>query len=179
MESAEIGLPSMSGSPKQIAWAETIRLPTVKTLKKFCLESLVKDPVPTEKKIALNNRLNIEITNIADKTSATWWIENRNHFGSGHPWRASAGYVGLYIIDKLFRTPGEKWLIRHLYSERIKNQPKCVSHCVKSPYVVLGRRGKNIPKPLCSEIEIEFNKLIENAKERRGKETKDEKTNND
>lgn len=65
---ANVGLPTLEGSEKQIAWAETIRAKFAAELnaKGFKFEM-------TETDAKLKNALNATLYN----TSAKWWIDNR------------------------------------------------------------------------------------------------------
>ena len=83
---ADAGLPALTGSDKQVAWAETIRRPVV--------DALIK----TRDKVASANRpqwaserAHVEAVKalatvageIIAQTSAKWWIDNRNRFCEG------------------------------------------------------------------------------------------------
>lgn len=80
---AEAGLPALEGTPKQIAWAETIRAGIVQQVEQVRsklaeaggLDKLRADG-PAEKIAALERQLAcIEV--LLGKTSASWWIDHR------------------------------------------------------------------------------------------------------
>ena len=66
------GLPELTGSPKQVAWAETLRAARIKELGKEDINDLAEDieksPAEVEQAIAKIRRT----------AAAAWWIENRN-----------------------------------------------------------------------------------------------------
>lgn len=69
---AESGLPPLTGSEKQIAWAETIRKQKIATVE----EEINK--MPGEKKgQSVYPRLMAAVQKIRERTSSHWWIENR------------------------------------------------------------------------------------------------------
>lgn len=72
------GLPALTGTEKQIAWAETVRRQkmeslelTLATLSPCTILRIKTDEIDKE-------RLAIAIENIQTKESATWWIDNRD-----------------------------------------------------------------------------------------------------
>lgn len=62
----QAGLPELTGTAKQVAWAATIRKETIKAVENMLAG--MKDPDGTGARI---------LTALKEKTSAGWWIDNR------------------------------------------------------------------------------------------------------
>ena len=72
-QTAELGLPDLHGSDKQIAWAMTIRASKQQDLadtRKLVEDNAAKDPARAEQVLAI-------LTSIVQQTSAAWWIDHR------------------------------------------------------------------------------------------------------
>lgn len=68
------GLPSLTGSPKQIAWAETIRAEKMAEMRQL-LDLINEHPVPVEARIlAAIHSLHEELQ---AQSASRWWIDNR------------------------------------------------------------------------------------------------------
>lgn len=63
----QAGLPELTGTAKQVAWATTIRKETIKAVENMLAG--MKDTDGTGARI---------LTALKEKTSAGWWIDNRN-----------------------------------------------------------------------------------------------------
>ncbi|MDD4422527.1 MAG: hypothetical protein PHD46_05785, partial [Eubacteriales bacterium] len=76
----EAGLPSLSGSEKQIAWAETIRANLLREIEKVTQSAdRLSDPEEYFKRVGFSREVLAEATeSIKQRTSASWWIDNRN-----------------------------------------------------------------------------------------------------
>lgn len=70
-EAEEMGLPALTGTEKQAAWAETIRKDTINTLERLG-EKYGKTPHTVE---VIDHLL-------ATRTNASWWIDNRDMVNS-------------------------------------------------------------------------------------------------
>ena len=74
-KNAEAGLPPLTGTPKQIAWAEQIRQrlqPEIAQLQQDL--DAVRDSAPADKVQSLDRA----ITRIIHETQASWWIDHRH-----------------------------------------------------------------------------------------------------
>ena len=70
------GLPALTGSPKQISWAESIRMPILTEARALC-ESMSRDPAKRDAHTVL--RYIPEFANwITAQSAAHWWIDRRN-----------------------------------------------------------------------------------------------------
>lgn len=77
MNKKTTGLPELAGSPKQIAWAETIRAEACKDLIGLRDKAVAYLPtLPTDKRGEVEAGLEI-IAKILDRTSASEWIDDR------------------------------------------------------------------------------------------------------
>jgi hypothetical protein len=70
-QNAASGLPALTGSDKQIAWAETIRKQKLTTL-----EELIESRALTGR--IDKDRFSAAVENLKKKASASWWIEHRD-----------------------------------------------------------------------------------------------------
>lgn len=70
-----INLPSLNGSEKQIIWAESIRLQMLNVL------TDIYNRVPENGKEKAAKAIEAYKEDIFKKTSASWWIDNRDEFG--------------------------------------------------------------------------------------------------
>jgi hypothetical protein len=75
------GLPALSGSPKQIAWAESIRRPVCACLQSLDLTS--KGDLPAEVNLEIADAQVLLVDEIVQQASAKWWIDNRDRFYVG------------------------------------------------------------------------------------------------
>lgn len=73
-EAKASGLPELTGSPKQIAWAEQIRASKAKEIGEYLEQAKVACDAETLKRI---ERVLSYIRQNMDK--ASWWIDNRNN----------------------------------------------------------------------------------------------------
>lgn len=76
------GLPELSGSAKQIAWAETIRMAVIKDLDAF--EALVTENAKKAGKELPPDEWELwrrAVDEIRGETAARWWIDNRDEQG--------------------------------------------------------------------------------------------------
>jgi hypothetical protein len=79
---AESGLPDLTGSPKQIAWAQSIRLAALAEIPDYARKLLARypDPATRDRLVAALARI---LTRIATAhTDARWWIDNRTYLAS-------------------------------------------------------------------------------------------------
>ena len=76
------GLPVLSGSEKQIAWAETIRASKIEQINKFLSDSYnldcLKKRADRRKIVDADKKIDMAIISIKSKTSASWWIDSRD-----------------------------------------------------------------------------------------------------
>lgn len=73
-KATDMALPALTGTPKQVAWAETIRIDKVRQLQ--ALKNTINADAPeSDKLIAI-------IDARVAKTNATYWIDNREHIYS-------------------------------------------------------------------------------------------------
>lgn len=82
----EKGLPQLEGSPKQIAWAETIRCAAVQAMDAF--GSQLVDPAQIagdSQRLATLSRIHALIAETKAITSAAWWIDHQAD-GFGQSW---------------------------------------------------------------------------------------------
>ncbi len=73
-DNADAGLPSLTGSDKQIKWAESIRqdiLADTATLRDRIVSGAPDD--------AERDRALSALRSVTDQTSAAWWIDNRDY----------------------------------------------------------------------------------------------------
>jgi hypothetical protein len=77
------GMPELTGSEKQIAWAEQIRAKQIDQLNQATAKMNTRDQVLTDApdKIELYDLTVKVIDDIKNETSAKWWIENRDCSG--------------------------------------------------------------------------------------------------
>lgn len=68
---AEAGLPPLTGSEKQIAWAEIIRKQKIATLDEELSKHDLTDRIDKD-------RFNAALVNLRNKADAKWWIDNRD-----------------------------------------------------------------------------------------------------
>lgn len=73
-ENAEAGLPTLEGTEKQIAWAETIRSNKIKETEEFLNKN--KDRILEDKKELLEKSFN----SLKKHQQAHWWIEKREEY---------------------------------------------------------------------------------------------------
>lgn len=71
----QAGLPALTGSDKQVAWAESIRAAKLAELAQ--LRSLVE--TNAAKNPALAEQMLAAIDSAATQTTAAWWIDRRDH----------------------------------------------------------------------------------------------------
>lgn len=72
----EAGLPEMTGSVKQIAWARKIRAEKVGEIVTYI--DTMRAKVPADKTEIYEQRVALVMTGLAGKTSASWWIDSRD-----------------------------------------------------------------------------------------------------
>jgi hypothetical protein len=74
-------LPSIKGTPKQIVWAERIRLKAMEGVREYCdeqKEKILSTTAPTQENIQIvNTAIDNAYERMRGMDSATWWIENR------------------------------------------------------------------------------------------------------
>ena len=75
-----ISLPTLKGTPKQVAWAEDIRrdklVKAAEQMAKFISSAPADTPAETLEET--NRLLQTAFHRLAEQTSAKWWIENRH-----------------------------------------------------------------------------------------------------
>lgn len=73
------GLPTLNGSEKQIAWAESIRKPVIDTLAQveLCLSAKLTSEISEIARLELRDALDLLIDEIGGETSASKWIDRR------------------------------------------------------------------------------------------------------
>lgn len=76
----EQGFPALIGSPKQIAWAETIRAEAAKSLFEIRLQ------LKSNTEVNGDDSIFRVIDAILLRTSAKDWIDSRSNKGYGKPW---------------------------------------------------------------------------------------------
>lgn len=81
LEAVEIenGLPALTGSEKQIAWARTIRAEKVTEIGKWF--DTVRAKVPAEKLELFEDQCAVTLQSLFSKVSAPWWIDRRDQTG--------------------------------------------------------------------------------------------------
>jgi len=67
----QAGLPPLTGSEKQIAWAETIRKQKIATLDEALVRRDLSDRIDAD-------RFHVAVASLKNKTAAMWWIDNRD-----------------------------------------------------------------------------------------------------
>lgn len=67
----QAGLPPLTGSEKQIAWAETIRKQKIATLDEALARRDLSDRIDAD-------RFNAAVAGLKNKTAAMWWIDHRD-----------------------------------------------------------------------------------------------------
>lgn len=70
-----MGLPTLTGSEKQVAWAESLRAEVVRLITKRVDEQAARTPVDREHEVVAARSAFAEA--IAKHTDARWWIDNR------------------------------------------------------------------------------------------------------
>ena len=84
-DAAASGLPELTGSPKQIAWAETIRAKMLADLKPILVSAKAKQSLAEQGRIALDDPRYAQLQAAIDaqaasyrmQASAKWWIDHR------------------------------------------------------------------------------------------------------
>ncbi len=69
----EQGLPALTGSEKQIAWAESIRAEKQAELERLVEQAAKSSPTPEQRQ-----QFNDAIAAVLAETAASWWIDNRD-----------------------------------------------------------------------------------------------------
>lgn len=79
-ESEAMGLPQLTGSVKQIAWATTIRMKFVQQIKlrMEAVEKRLNDPDASDRVKKMLQAMESDVTILLSHTEAAWWIENRD-----------------------------------------------------------------------------------------------------
>lgn len=80
-ESSEKGLPELTGSPKQIAWASSIRLHMFEDFDEFSKEvsdyKRIYDQFSEQAVTEIQDACHLILKELRDEVSAHWWIENK------------------------------------------------------------------------------------------------------
>lgn len=76
---ANKSLPALQGSPKQIAWAETIRKTALEKMREIAQKCRPED-APTEAARQACHKLTDLIEQAENNTSAAWWIETVHEY---------------------------------------------------------------------------------------------------
>jgi hypothetical protein len=87
------GWPALTGTKRQVAWAETIRANAVAELRKDAAWWSEKYPE------APGDPLPFIETAMLSQSSASWWIDHRDGLGA-----ASASLTGVYVAESLGQT---------------------------------------------------------------------------
>lgn len=72
-EAREMGLPELTGTKKQIGWAESIRLDTIERF-----NNIIREERVIENKKEMNTAIEVFDHILGTKGSARWWIDNRD-----------------------------------------------------------------------------------------------------
>lgn len=75
----ENGLPSLTGTEKQIAWARGIRAEKIDEIQEYFTQ--VRTRAPADKMELLEEQIAVTMQALAEKTGASWWIDSRNDAG--------------------------------------------------------------------------------------------------
>lgn len=80
-ESESIGLPQLTGSVKQIAWATTIRMKFVQQIRvqMETVEKRLNEPDASDRAKKMLRAMKSDVTILLSHTAAAWWIENRDY----------------------------------------------------------------------------------------------------
>ena len=70
---ANSSLVRLQGSPKQVAWAETLRASGIEAIRNIIVQ------IPETESEELRAALATAAERVSNVTSATWWIDRRNH----------------------------------------------------------------------------------------------------
>lgn len=84
----QLGLPALTGSTKQIAWAESLRGTRVDDIREFVntaikgslhdVRGLRMKPPPQAQQRVCDNAINALVNLLRDKVSSSWWIDTRD-----------------------------------------------------------------------------------------------------
>lgn len=77
----ENGLPQLSGSEKQVSWARSIRINTIKRIKDAINQVQIMNLSDKDRETA-DSRITAMCKIYREKTSAAWWIDNRDNMES-------------------------------------------------------------------------------------------------
>lgn len=79
-ESEAMGLPQLTGSVKQIAWATTIRMKFIQQirLRMEAVEKRLNGPDVSDRAKKMLQNMESDVTILLSHTDAAWWIENRD-----------------------------------------------------------------------------------------------------
>lgn len=80
-ESEAMGLPQLTGSAKQIAWATTIRMNFVHQIRiqMETVEKRLNEPDASDQAKKMLQTMESDVTILLSHTDAAWWIENRDY----------------------------------------------------------------------------------------------------
>lgn len=80
-ESNSLGLPELTGSEKQIAWATTIRMKFIHqiNLRKETIEKKLNEPEAVDRAKRMLQSMESDVAVLLSRTEAAWWIENRDY----------------------------------------------------------------------------------------------------
>lgn len=80
-ESHSLGLPELTGSEKQIAWATTIRMGFIRQIdiRKETIEQKLNDPESVERAKRMLQNMESDVAILLSHTEAAWWIEHRDY----------------------------------------------------------------------------------------------------
>lgn len=100
---ATLGLVALKGSPKQIAWAETLRLPVAKLLgeTRDMLVASLKPEVPASLRQQIEAAISMLIAEVLGQDSAKWWIDGRGKLPiAADNWREAAEWIEEQIEER-------------------------------------------------------------------------------
>lgn len=100
IDNAAAGLVALTGSEKQVAWAESIRKPILAALD--ALPADLKHPsLSPDAQAELSDAVALVICEVRDQSSARWWIDNRHELAGGDPRRLALRHVSGRLMPRL------------------------------------------------------------------------------
>jgi hypothetical protein len=81
---ADAGLPALTGSEKQIAWAEQIRKPVMAVAEEYASRPVTNPKLSEMARGELQDLAALIASELRGQTAAKWWIDNRDDLSSPH-----------------------------------------------------------------------------------------------
>lgn len=92
-ENQAAGLPALIGSEKQVAWAESIRVPICAALAAAESTLAARTWTSPEAEREMRDAFALIVDEVCGRTDARWWIDEGRHLGFTSP-ESAAGWVG-------------------------------------------------------------------------------------